>query len=135
MAETEERLSVCELVGEGLNVWSVSPDGERAHLGFEDTAGQKCRLNLPFDALSALLLTIPRILRAALLARGDRSARVVQPLGAWQLERGAGTRCMILTLATPTGFEAAFAVTPDQLTALSEAAAEAGACSPCGLLN
>lgn len=114
-----------EVVGEGLTAWSVSPGGGRVQLGFEDAGGRRCRLNLPFDVLSALLMTIPRILRAALRARGDPSARVIQPLGSWHLERAAGTSCLILTLATPNGFDVAFMVAPDQLVAMGEAAAGA----------
>ncbi len=113
-----------EMVGEGLTAWSVLPGGRRVQLGFEDAGGRCCRLNLPFDVLSALLMTIPRILRTALRARGDPSARVIQPLGAWQLERAAGTGCLILTLSTPNGFDVAFMVAPDQLAAMGEAAAE-----------
>jgi hypothetical protein len=91
-------------------------------LGFEDMHGRRCRLDLPFEAVSALLMTIPRILRAALRVRGDRSARVVQPLATWRVERAAGTGNLILTLATPTGFDVTFAVAPDQLEAIGEAA-------------
>ena len=125
--------SVRELVGEGLTAWSVSPCGGRVLLGFEDSAGRRCRLDLPFNALSALLLTIPRILRAALRARGDQGTRIVQPLGGWRLEQAAGTGCLILTLSTPTGFDVAFTVAPDQLAAMGEAVAAAN--SPRVLLN
>ena len=113
--------SACELA-EGLTSWSVSGDGERVQLGFEDGVGHLRRLDLPFDAISALLLTIPSILRAALRARGNRSARVVQRLDAWSLERVAGSGCLILTLSTPTGFDVTFAVSPHQLAAMNEAA-------------
>ncbi len=111
----------CE-VAEGLTSWSVSGDGDRVQLGFEDGAGRVRRLDLPFDAVSALLLTIPRMLRAALRARGNRSARVVQPLGGWSLERPAESGCLILTLSTRAGFDIAFAVAPQQLAAMNEAA-------------
>ncbi len=122
----------CE-VAEGLTSWSVSGDGERVRFGFEDVAGRLRRLDLPFDAVSSLLLTIPQMLRAALRARGNRSARVVQSLGGWSLERAAGSGCLILTLSTPGGFDVAFAVAPQQLAAMSEAAD--GANTPPGALN
>ncbi len=115
----------CEAV-EGLTSWAVSADGDRIRLGFEDGIGRRRRLDLPFDAVSSLLLTIPRILRTALRARGNRSARVVQSLGAWSLERAANPGCLILTLSTPSGFDVAFAVAPHQLAAISEAADSAG---------
>ena len=121
----------CEAV-EGLTSWTVSEDGERIRLGFEDGAGRRCRLDLPFDAVSSLLLTIPRMLRAALRARGDCDARVVQPLGAWSVERGA-SGCLILTLSAPSGFDVAFAVAPQQMIAMSEAADSAD--TPQDVLN
>lgn len=119
---TEHAATGRDVIGEGLTSWSVSPCGRRVQLGFEDVRGRRCRLDLPFEAVSALLIAIPRILRAALRAKGDRSARVVQPLATWSVERAAGTGNLILTLATPTGFDVAFAVAPDQLEAMSEAA-------------
>ncbi|MBV8578049.1 MAG: hypothetical protein JOZ58_23840 [Acetobacteraceae bacterium] len=118
--------SVHELVGEGLTAWSVSPGGERVRLGFEDGDGNRCELDLPFEAVSALLMTIPSILRAALGARGDRCARVVQPLRSWRLEQAVGSGSLILTLSTPTGFEIAFVVAQHQLEGMGEAAAESG---------
>ena len=111
----------CEAV-EGLTSWTVSEDGDRIRLGFEDGVGRHRRLDLPFDAVSSLLLTIPRILRAALRARGNRGARWVQPLGAWSVERAAHPGCRILTLSAPSGFDVAFAVAPHQLAAMNEAA-------------
>lgn len=67
----------CEVVGEWLTTWSVSPDGSRVGLGFAGIGGQPCRLDLPVDMVSALLLTLPRILQHALDARGDPAARIV----------------------------------------------------------
>ena len=119
---TDAQASVCEVVGEGLTSWSVSDDGDRVRLGFEDGAGRLSRLDLPFEALSALLLIVPRILRAALRARGNRGARVVQRLGAWRLEQAAGSGCLVLTLSTPADFDIAFAVTAQQLSDMSDAA-------------
>ena len=116
--------SVREVTGEGLTTWSVSADGGRVRLGFEDASGQRCRLDLPFESVNALLVTIPRMLNAALRAQGDRSARLVQPLGNWRLEQTVGSECLILTLSTPTGFDVAFKVAPAQVEAMSEAMAE-----------
>lgn len=113
-----------ELVGERLTTWSVSPDGSRARLGFSDGAGQPCRVDLPVDALSGLLLTVPRILQCALNRRGDESARIVQPLGTWQLEQVAGQGRLILTLTTPDGFSVAFTLAPDELAAMAKAGQE-----------
>jgi hypothetical protein len=110
-----------ELVGEWLTTWSVSPDGSRARLGFADGAGRPCRIDLPVEAVSGLLMTLPRVLQAALDRRGDGSARVVQPLGTWQLERAADPGRLILTLSTPDGFSVAFVLGADDLEAMAKA--------------
>lgn len=101
------------LVGERLTTWSVSADGSRARLGFSD--------DLPVEAVSGLLMTLPRILHRAHDAHEDGSSRVVQPLGAWQLERAVGDGRLVLTLTTPDGFGVAFALAPGELAAMAEA--------------
>lgn len=53
-----------ELVGEVLTTWSVSPDGRRARLGFADGDGDPCRLELPVEAVSGLLMTLPCVLQS-----------------------------------------------------------------------
>lgn len=110
-----------ELVGEWLTTWSVSPNGSRARLGFADGAERPCRIDLPVGAVSGLLMTLPRVLQAALDRRGDSNARVVQPLGAWQLEQVADPGLLILTLTTPDGFSVAFTLATDELAAMAEA--------------
>ena len=113
--------AVSELVGEALTAWSVSHDGSRVRLGFVDRDGDPCRIDLPMEAVGALLLTLPRILQCALEARDDGSDRIVHPLGGWGLERAAEHGELILTLRTSEGFDVAFALAPDQLAAMAEA--------------
>ncbi|HEY0207033.1 MAG TPA: hypothetical protein VGC15_23145 [Acetobacteraceae bacterium] len=110
-----------ELAGEWLTTWSVSPDGSRARLGFADGAGRPCRIDLPVEAVSGLLMTLPRVLQAALDRRGDGNARVVQPLGAWRLERAADPGRLLLTLSTPDGFSVAFALAASDLAEMADA--------------
>lgn len=113
--------AVSELVGEALTTWSVSHDGSRVRLGFADRDGEPCRIDLPMEAMSVLLLTLPRILQCALDTRDDGSKRIVHPLGGWQLEQAAEQGELILTLRTSEGFDVAFALAPDQLAAMAEA--------------
>lgn len=110
-----------ELVGEVLTTWSVSPDGTRARLGFADGDGDPCRVELPVEAVSGLLMTLPAVLQAALHRRGDTSARIVQPLGTWRLEEAAEPDMLILTLQTSDGFSVAFALAPGELAAMADA--------------
>lgn len=110
-----------ELVGEALTTWSVSHDGSRVRLGFADRDGEPCRIDLPMEAMSALLLTLPRILQCALGTRDDGNDHSVHPLSDWQLERAAEHGRSILTLKTPEGFGVAFALAPGELAAMAEA--------------
>ena len=94
-----------DISGERLTSWSVAPDGEQVRLGFEDEAGRPCAVTLPIAVLSALMMTIPRMLRQALEARfADGSLRMIQEL----------------SLATPDGFEVTFAVATPQADRLGE---------------
>ena len=99
--------------GRNLTTWAVVPGGEQICLGFAATGGETHRIVLPFEALTGLLMTIPRMLQSALNERfPDGTLRVVHPLGEWRLEQGEGTSGLILKLGTRDGFEVAFAV-PD----------------------
>ncbi len=107
--------------GERLTTWAVTPDGERVRLGFEDEAGRPCAVNLPINVLSALMMTIPRILRQALAVRfADGSLRMIHELGEWRVERAVEADASILSLATSDGFEVTFAVTTAEADRLGE---------------
>jgi hypothetical protein len=68
--------------GERLTTWAATPDGERVELGVENDAGRPCTISLPVALLSALMMTIPRMLRHALQARfGNGSMRLIHELG------------------------------------------------------
>jgi hypothetical protein len=100
--------------GQKLTTWSVLPGGEQVCLGLAATCGETHRLVLPFEALTGLLMTLPRMLQSALNERfPDSTLRVVHPLGEWRLEQAEGDSGVILKLGTRDGFEVAFAV-PDQ---------------------
>jgi len=120
--------------GERLTTWTVAAEGERVLLGFEDDAGQHCAISLPIEVLSALMMTIPRMLREALAARLDGGAlRMIHPLGDWRVERAMGADASLLSLATPDGFEVTFALaTPeaDRLGEMLRYSAEAAAMRP-----
>ncbi|HUD58382.1 MAG TPA: hypothetical protein VMQ99_02665 [Acetobacteraceae bacterium] len=80
-------------------------------MDFIGTDGTSHRIVLPFDVLTGLLMTLPRMLQAALDARfPDGSLRFVQRLGSWQIEQAEANPGLILRLGTQDGFEAAFAL-------------------------
>ena len=66
-------------------------------------------------------MTLPRVLLAALDRVGDGTARMVQPLGLWYLERAANSGRLTLTLSTPDSFSVAFVLAPAELAAMAEA--------------
>jgi hypothetical protein len=100
--------------GEKLTTWSVLPGGGQVCLGFAAIDGETHHIVLPFEALTGLLMTLPRMLQSALDERfPDSTLRVVHPLGDWRLEQTEGNGGLILKLATRDGFEVAFAL-PDE---------------------
>ena len=122
VAPNEARL----IEGEQLTTWVVLAGG--THVGMDITAadGRPRRIVLPFDVVASLLMTLPRVLQAALDARfPDGSLRFVQPLGTWRIEQAAGTPGLILRLGTPDGFEVAFALKRQDADALCTALLQA----------
>jgi len=100
------------------------PAGDSVRLDLVGGNGATSRVILPFDALSSLLRTLPKMLQAALDARfPDGSLRVVQWLGAWRLEQTDGDAGLILRLGTPDGFEVAFTLGRDDADRLGAALA------------
>ena len=77
---------------------------------------------LPFDVVASLLMTLPRMMQAALDARfPEGSLRFVQRPGTWQIEEAAGNADLILKLGTPDGFEVAFALNEPDADSLGAA--------------
>jgi hypothetical protein len=87
------------------------PGGEDIRLGLSSADGKTSSIILSFDALSGLLMTLPRMLQASLDARcSDGSLRAAQLLASWRIEQGQGNASLILKLSTPDGFEVTFAL-------------------------
>ena len=110
------------LEGRELTAWAVLAGGTHIRLDFSGSDGAIHSIVLPFEALGGLLMTLPRMLQSALDARfADGSLRFVQRLGAWQLEKAERNAGLILKLATPDGFEVAFALGSRDADALGTA--------------
>jgi hypothetical protein len=110
------------LEGRELTTWAVLAGGRHIRLDFSGGNGATHSIVLPFEALGGLLMTLPRMLQSALDARfADGSLRFVQRLGAWQLEKAECNAGLILKLATPDGFEVAFALGADDADTLGTA--------------
>src|SRR5271156_3686444 len=92
--------------GQRLTTWAVLSGGTQIRLDFVATNGRTHSIVLPFDTLSGLMMTLPRMLQSALDARfADGSLRVVQRLGAWRLEQLENGGEFVLKLGTTDGFE------------------------------
>ncbi len=114
-------MSDAAIKAERLTTWKVAADVERVLLGFEDEAGRTAAISLPLEMLSALMMTIPRMLREALAGRFAGGAlRMIHPLGDWRVERAMGADASLLSLATPDGFEVTFALATPQADRLGE---------------
>jgi hypothetical protein len=103
----------------------VRPCGRIAELGFRDAAGALVVLAVPHQALSMLLMTLPRLIETSLRQRtGDASLRHVYPAGDWAVEATAGNAALLLTLATPDGFSVSFSLPAADARRLGEALAD-----------
>lgn len=99
-----------------------SPGGKLLALNRAGVDGRPRRIVLPFDVVASLLMTLPRMMQAALDARfPDGSLRFVQRFGTWQTEQAAGNADLILKLGTPDGFEVAFALNEPDADSLGAA--------------
>ena len=108
--------------GQQLTTWTVLPGGTRIRLEFAAKDGTIQGIVLPFDALTGLLMTLPRMLQTALDARfADGSRRFVQRLGRWALEQAESDAGLILKLGTLDGFEVAFALNGQDANSLGAA--------------
>jgi hypothetical protein len=111
-----------DVEGKELTAWAVLAGGTRIRLDITGRDGTTHAIVLPFDSLSGLLMTLPRMLQTALDARfPDGSLRFVQQLGGWQIEQTENEPLLILKLGTPDGFEVAFALKGKEADSLGAA--------------
>lgn len=116
---------------DALTTYSVADDGSRFRLNVRDVHGRTTGVELPFDSLRMLMMTLPRIQRTALIERsGQPGLRIAYPLGNWSLER-SDDGSLLLTIATEDGFEVCFGLAPADAGELAAALFE-GAESPAG---
>jgi hypothetical protein len=107
-----------------LTHFSVCCSGRHVEVGFTDQIGEAVALELPQECLSALLMTLPRMIEQALRQRtGNPALHQVYPLGDWQLHLGSEPESMIISLATPDGFSVSFCAPLEQAALLGEALA------------
>lgn len=102
IAQPEEMMEATPIQGEKLTAWSVLPGGIEVSLDFDAIDGRAHRISLPVDALSGLMMTLPRMLQALDERFPGGSFRVVPALGQWRLEQPENVDGLILKLGTTT---------------------------------
>ena len=122
---TDESFQRDDIIGQDLLSFDVAVDGSRFRMSFSQPDGSSAALNLPSDCLRALVMTLPKMMAEVLRAQyKDESLRLVYPAHMVRVEQASEPSTMILTLATPDGFEISFALGGRHLQTL--AAAHAG---------
>ncbi|MBN8997310.1 MAG: hypothetical protein J0H94_19005 [Rhizobiales bacterium] len=103
----------------------LEADGASVRMNVAGADGTPIGVRLSFEQLGSLAMTIPSLLERALrLRHSDASLRYVFPLGAWTVETAAETGALILSLDTPDGFKASFAVPPGMAEQMALALAD-----------
>jgi hypothetical protein len=105
-----------------LTTCSVIEGGKTIGLDFAGQTGEPVSIEMPFDQAASIVMTLPRLLSAALkMQTRDAQARYVFSLGNWSLELTKDHNCRILSLRTPDGFEVAFAISFETSAAMRSA--------------
>ncbi|MFG1344173.1 hypothetical protein V5F59_04715 [Xanthobacter autotrophicus DSM 431] len=111
-----------DIIGQELLSFDVAVDGSRIRMSFSRPDGSLTALNLPSDCLQAMVMTLPKMMAEVLRARHkDDSLRLVYPAHMVRIEQASDPSTLILTLATPDGFEVSFALGGRHLKTLAAA--------------
>jgi hypothetical protein len=118
----QEHNSLLRIAIRQLTTCSVIEVGKTIGLDFVGQAGEPVSVVMPFDQAASIVMTIPRVLSAALkIQTRDAQARYVFSVGNWSLELAKDQNCRILSLRTPDGFEVAFAISSETSAAIGSA--------------
>jgi hypothetical protein len=87
----------------------ISKDGTAIRFNLITQGGTPAFVDFLFDDAASIVMTVPRLLTAALQIRSGRSdLRYVFPVDKWALEMADGNNVLIFTLRTDDGFDASF---------------------------
>ncbi|QRG06609.1 hypothetical protein EZH22_27410 [Xanthobacter dioxanivorans] len=116
-----------DIIGQDLLSFDVAVDGSRFRMIFSRVDGTATALSLPAGCLQALVMTLPKMMTEVLRARHkDETLRLVYPAHMVRVEQASDPSTLILTLATPDGFEVSFALGGSHLRTLAAAQARLG---------
>ena len=112
------------IVSSRLTTCEISEDGKAVRLHLLDHAGSPAFVELPFDQAESVVMTLPKLLTAALRVRtGGTDLRYVFPVDQWSLELTRGEGCLLLTLRTEDGFEVCFGIPFEMCKSMASAMA------------
>jgi hypothetical protein len=115
-----------EIFAQKLTTFDIVDDGKRFRMGFACADGCVRSLNLPTKCLDELIMTLPRMMTRALWVQyGDKSLRLVFPLGGALFELSSDRKTVIMALNTIDGFEVSFGLTGPKMRSFIEAARDA----------
>jgi hypothetical protein len=97
------------IVSSRLTHCDISRDGKAIRLSLLDQGGNPAFVEFALDEAASIIMTLPRLLTAALQSRsGSTDLRYVFLVNKWSLEIARGQRALILTLRTEDGFDVSF---------------------------
>ncbi len=112
-----------DFVVQKATTFDVASDGTSFLMNFICRDGGQVSLSLPTESLHGFMMTLPQMMRQALRARGhNESLRLVYPVDNLRIEHSSESNTVIVTLATPDGFEASYGLTGQQVTDFAAAA-------------
>jgi hypothetical protein len=110
-----------DIVGKELITYDIASDGSWFRMSFICADGKKGSLSLPIECIQALIMTLPRMMTQALVARhGDETLRLVYPAQTVRIEGSPDPDIFIVTFTTPDGFAISFSLTGKQLDGLRQ---------------
>ncbi len=98
----------------------VSPAGDKILIALKGNGGIPREITLSFDEASALAITLPRLLTAAMSRKfDDATLRHVYPAVGYTVECASDQRHLLLTLSCGGGFDVIFAVDVNMVASLT----------------
>ncbi|WP_020174971.1 hypothetical protein [Methyloferula stellata] len=105
-----------DFIVQKLATFAVADGGTHLHMNFVCEDAGQVSLSLPTECLQRLLMTLPLMMGQALQVRyHDQSLRLVYPAENIRIELSSDLKTVIVTFATPDGFEVSFSLTLQQM--------------------
>jgi hypothetical protein len=99
--------------------FETDEDGSSTNLVVTDLVGREVILAFPMEAISRLIMTLPKMVNTVVQHRNP-GLRVVYPLDQHEFGLSADGSTRILTLRTRDGFEVSFTMTDEQYSTFSQ---------------